>query len=162
MDLHLLIRALVQRAEPRQRLIRRENWRQVLCGPTVNASLAVPCLFSSTPTKPGGNTYPIVPGSCHPGSLGRDTITGPGFINTDFSVTKDTKITERLNLQFRTEMFDIFNHPNFGFPVPGLGPPTGLIYYLEQPPTSILGDVNGFAAADVAPRMIQLKAELKF
>ena len=46
------------------------------CGPTVNASLAVPCLFSSTPTKPGGNTYPIVPGSCHPGSLGRDTITG--------------------------------------------------------------------------------------
>ena len=87
------------------------------CGPTVNASLAVPCLFSSTPTKPGGNTYPIVPGSCHPGSLGRDTITGPGFINTDFSVTKDTKITERLNLQFRTEMFDIFNHPNFGNPV---------------------------------------------
>jgi hypothetical protein len=87
------------------------------CGPTVNASLAVPSLFSSTPTSPGGNTYPIVPGSCHPGSLGRDTITGPGFINTDFSVTKDTKITERLNLQFRTEMFDIFNHPNFGNPV---------------------------------------------
>jgi hypothetical protein len=58
-----------------------------------------------------------VPGSCHPGSLGRDAITGPGFINTDFSVTKDTRITERLNLQFRSEMFDIFNHPNFGNPV---------------------------------------------
>jgi hypothetical protein len=87
------------------------------CGPTVNASLAVPCLFNSTPTTPGGKTYPIVPGSCHPGTLGRDAITGPGFVNTDFSVTKDTKITERLNLQFRTEMFDIFNHPNFGDPV---------------------------------------------
>jgi hypothetical protein len=87
------------------------------CATTSIASLAVPCTFNSTPTKPGGNTYPIVPGSCHPGSLGRDAIVGPGFVNTDFSVTKDTKITERLNLQFRSEMFDIFNHPNFGNPV---------------------------------------------
>jgi hypothetical protein len=58
-----------------------------------------------------------VPGTCHPGTLGRNAIPGPAFVNTDFSVTKDTKITERLNLQFRTEMFDIFNHPNFGNPV---------------------------------------------
>jgi hypothetical protein len=58
-----------------------------------------------------------VPGTCHPGSLGRDAITGPGFLNTDFSVTKNTKITERFNLQFRSEMFDLLNHPNFGNPV---------------------------------------------
>jgi hypothetical protein len=38
-------------------------------------------------------------------------------VNTDFSVTKDTKITERLNLQFRIDMFDVFNHENFGNPV---------------------------------------------
>ncbi len=87
------------------------------CATTTNATLAVPCTFSSTPTTPGGKSYPIVPGSCHPGTLGRDAITGPGFVNTDFSITKDTKITERLNLQFRTEMFDVFNHPNFGNPV---------------------------------------------
>jgi hypothetical protein len=87
------------------------------CGSTPFATIAVPCTFSITPTKPGGSTYPIVPGTCHPGTMGRDAITGPGFVNTDFSVTKDTKITERLNLQFRTEMFDIFNHPNFGNPV---------------------------------------------
>jgi hypothetical protein len=55
--------------------------------------------------------------TCHPGDLGRDSITGPGFVNTDFSVTKNTKITERFSLQFRAEMFDIFNHPNFGNPV---------------------------------------------
>lgn len=63
---------------------------------------------------------PVAPATlptCHPGTLGRDAITGPGFVNTDFSVTKDTKITERLNLQFRTEMFDIFNHANFGNPI---------------------------------------------
>jgi hypothetical protein len=55
--------------------------------------------------------------TCHPGELGRNSITGPGFVNTDFSVTKNTKITERFNLQFRTEFFDLFNHPNFGNPV---------------------------------------------
>jgi hypothetical protein len=87
------------------------------CAATPGAAFAVPCTFSSTPGTPGGNNYPIVPGSCHPGSLGRDAITGPNFLNTDFSVTKDTKITERFNLQFRTEMFDVFNHPNFGDPV---------------------------------------------
>jgi hypothetical protein len=59
---------------------------------------------------------PCVAGVCHPGNLGRDAITGPDFLNTDFSVTKNTKITEKLNLQFRGEMFDIFNHPNFGNP----------------------------------------------
>ena len=92
------------------------------CATTANATIAVPCTFSNVPvspdpTSPNNKVYPIVPGTCHPGTLGRNAITGPNFVNTDFSVTKDTKITERLNLQFRTEMFDIFNHPNFGNPV---------------------------------------------
>ena len=55
--------------------------------------------------------------TCHPGTLGRNAITGPGFLDTDFSVTKNTKINERFNLQFRSEFFDIINHPNFGNPV---------------------------------------------
>jgi hypothetical protein len=55
--------------------------------------------------------------TCHPGDLGRNSFTGPNFLNTDFSVTKNTKITERFTLQFRSEMFDVFNHPNFGNPV---------------------------------------------
>jgi hypothetical protein len=87
------------------------------CATTPNAAFAVPCTFNSTPGTPGGNNYPIVPGTCHPGDLGRDAITGPNFLNTDFSVTKNTKITERFTLQFRSEFFDIFNHPNFGNPV---------------------------------------------
>ena len=86
------------------------------CAATPNAAFAVPCTFSATPTTPGGRTYPVVAGSCHPGSLARNAITGPDFVNTDFSIIKDTKITERFNLQFRTEFFDIFNHPNFGNP----------------------------------------------
>jgi hypothetical protein len=87
------------------------------CASAPNAAFAVPCTFSSIPTTPGGANYPIIPGSCHPGDLGRNAIVGPDFLNTDFSVTKNTKITEKLTLQFRSEFFDIFNHPNFGNPV---------------------------------------------
>jgi hypothetical protein len=87
------------------------------CASTPDAAFAVPCTFNSTPTKPGGNTYPVVPGTCHPGDLGRDALLGPTFLNTDFSLTKNTKLTERFNLQFRSEFFDIFNHANFGNPV---------------------------------------------
>jgi hypothetical protein len=52
----------------------------------------------------------------HFGNLGRNVIIGPGFANTDFSVLKNTKITEALRVQFRAEVFDIFNHANFGQP----------------------------------------------
>ncbi len=58
------------------------------------------------------------------GNLGRNVIIGPGFKNFDFSVIKNTKITERLRLQFRTEFFNIFNHPNFGQPGRFVGSPT--------------------------------------
>jgi hypothetical protein len=52
----------------------------------------------------------------HFGSLGRNTITGPGFSNTDFSILKNTTIFENIRMQFRAEFFDIFNHANFGQP----------------------------------------------
>jgi hypothetical protein len=86
------------------------------CAATPNAAFAVPCTFSAVPTAPGGKVYPVIAGTCHPGTMGRNAIVGPGFLNTDFSVTKNTKVTERFNLQFRAEMFDVFNHPNFGNP----------------------------------------------
>lgn len=55
-------------------------------------------------------------GVFHFGNLGRNTVIGPGFANTDFSVMKNTKVTEFLRVQFRGEVFDIFNHANFGQP----------------------------------------------
>ncbi len=50
------------------------------------------------------------------GNLGRNVVIGPGFNNVDFSVVKTTKLLESVNMQFRTEVFDLFNHPNFGQP----------------------------------------------
>jgi hypothetical protein len=60
---------------------------------------------------------PVAPGNIfHFGNLGRNVVIGPGFANTDFSVLKNTKITETVRVQFRGEIFDIFNHANFGQP----------------------------------------------
>ncbi len=50
------------------------------------------------------------------GNLGRNVVIGPGFNNTDFSVIKRTKLTETQLIEFRWEVFDLFNHANFGQP----------------------------------------------
>ncbi|HYY73134.1 MAG TPA: hypothetical protein VE778_06035, partial [Candidatus Bathyarchaeia archaeon] len=84
------------------------------CSSTPNAAFTVPCTFSNVPTS--SNTYPVMSNTCHFGNLGRNALTGPRFVNTDLSLVKNTKLTERMNLQFRAEAFDVFNHPNFGNP----------------------------------------------
>jgi hypothetical protein len=50
------------------------------------------------------------------GDLGRNAVYGFGYRNFDFSVTKNTQITDRFGVQFRAEFFNIFNHPNFALP----------------------------------------------
>jgi Carboxypeptidase regulatory-like domain len=51
-----------------------------------------------------------------PGNLGRNTFTGPNWWNLDFSLVKDTKLTESSRIQFRAEFFNILNHPTFSTP----------------------------------------------
>ena len=51
------------------------------------------------------------------GNAGRNILEGPGLMNLDFSATKNTTIREGIVLQFRAEVFNILNHPNFGQPV---------------------------------------------
>jgi hypothetical protein len=50
------------------------------------------------------------------GNLGRNNLIGPGYAETDIGVTKNTRIGERVTLQIRAEIFNIFNHPNFSVP----------------------------------------------
>ena len=50
------------------------------------------------------------------GNAGRNIIEGPGFQDVDFSVSKTTHIKEGINVQFRAEVFNILNHPNFAQP----------------------------------------------
>jgi hypothetical protein len=52
----------------------------------------------------------------HFGSMGRNVVIGPSFHNSDLSLIKRTKLSERQMIEFRWEVFDIFNHANFGQP----------------------------------------------
>ncbi len=50
------------------------------------------------------------------GTTGRNSVTGPGFFNTDLSVQKNFPIRERVTLQLRADGFNAFNHINWGNP----------------------------------------------
>ncbi len=50
------------------------------------------------------------------GFLGRNFFHGPAFANTDASLSKTTKLTERLGLELRVEVYNLLNHPNFATP----------------------------------------------
>lgn len=50
------------------------------------------------------------------GDVRRNSVVGPGLVNFDFSMFKNTYVTERLNVQFRAEFFNIANRTNFGIP----------------------------------------------
>jgi hypothetical protein len=80
------------------------------------------------------------------------------------TIMKNTKIPgwEKATLGIGFHFFNFFNHPNFGYPGTGLILGLGIISNLQQPPTSILGGGFGGFGGDVAPRMIQLKAQLQF
>ena len=53
------------------------------------------------------------------GNAGRSIGTSPSYVTTDFCLLKDTRVSERLNAQFRAEFFNIFNHTNLGLPAAG-------------------------------------------
>ena len=113
-------------------------------GGVITQSNATPPTLNTTSTTPtiGGTTYNFIPynastvitgnpnqwfnplmfGEAQLGTIGnapRDFLRGPGQGDWDFSVVKDTKIGylgEAGNLEFRAEMFNILNRPNFGPP----------------------------------------------
>jgi hypothetical protein len=103
------------------------------------------------------------------GTLGRNTIYGPHFLNVDFAVTKNTPLTEKLKLQLRAELFNIFNHPNFALPnffvspttfadgtTTGAGPNQGLISQTPDQAQTNPGLGGG------GPRVIQIGLKLVF
>lgn len=63
-----------------------------------------------------GNSALIPPAPNTFGTLGRNVFRDSGLSNVDLSVTKQWRFHERLTAQFRAEIFNIFNHPNFANP----------------------------------------------
>jgi len=92
-------------------------------------------LYIDDPTAPGGkrfnNTRVTIPGNPNPqigpfvrpvparqGSFGRNVLRGFPVYQLDFALRRQFNLGERSNLLFKTEFFNVFNHPNFGDPDP--------------------------------------------
>jgi hypothetical protein len=77
-------------------------------------SFAVPCSYPAA----GGTGFAnsCIPGTRHFGNEGRNSLVGPHFRQFDFSIFKDTAITEHVKLELRFEAYNLFNHPNFANP----------------------------------------------
>lgn len=88
------------------------------------------------------------------GDAGRDTVTGPNLFQIDAALQKDTRLSERIGLIFRADVFNVFNHPELGPPNLNISSPGtfGRITSLEN--TSPIGAGGA--------RSIQLSLRLKF
>jgi hypothetical protein len=80
--------------------------------PVCNAVATPGCVFLNTGTLSGAGAFT----ASGFGNVRRNSVTGPGFSNLDVSLEKNTKITERVNLQLRVDAFDVANHPSFANP----------------------------------------------
>jgi len=82
------------------------------------AAFAAPCTVDTT-------TSDAAYGDCidgHPGNEGRNAFNAPDYTNLDFSLTKTSHLSERLTMELRADLFNIFNHPNLSNPLlPGFG-----------------------------------------
>jgi hypothetical protein len=126
------------------------------------AAFTQPCVWRST-----GPDTSSVPG-CIPinGGLGLlggspTQIAGPPFKRLDFSTFKDFKFGERFSLQFRAEIFNILNHPNFSAPNFG-GNGVVSVSGSGNFTSSNFGEVGSTRDAPYDPRQIQFALKLRF
>jgi len=87
-------------------------------------------------------------------------VAGPGFGRLDLSLCKDFRFADRFRLQFRSEFFNILNHPNFnppGFPGNGVVSPGSLDFK-----SSNFGKIDSTRDSPSDPRQIQFALELYY
>jgi hypothetical protein len=90
-----------------------------------------------------------------------DQIAGPPFKRMDFSIFKNMQLSERFRLEFRTEIFNIFNHPNFNAPNFG-GNGVVAVSGSGNYTSSSFGEIGSTRDAPYDPRQIQFALKLYF
>lgn len=105
------------------------------------------------------------PGAGIFGNLGRNALRGPGFAQVDFSVGKNTRLSEKTSLNLRMDVFNLFNRANFADPSGGLArgdansiTPTA---FFGQSISTVGNQLGGLLGAG-GPRQIQLSARFTF
>ena len=97
------------------------------------------------------------------GTAGRNTMRGPAYFNSDFSVWKGIHVIPKresavLNIGF--QFYNVFNHPNFDNPLANVDDARfGKLQRTLSPATTIYGVALG---GDASPRLVQLKAQFQF
>jgi hypothetical protein len=87
--------------------------------------------------------------------VGRDTYIGQGLATWDFSVLKNTRIRESLNLQFRAEIFNLLNRANFNTPnLIVFTPPTA------ANPSGLSGTAGAITSTSTTARQVQFALKL--
>ena len=93
-----------------------------------------------------------LPAAGYFGNLGRNTLIGPGLAMVDMSVNKRFQLTEKVGLQFRTEMFNSMNRPNFSIP-------TARTVFTATGP---VGSAGRITTTQTSARQLQLGLKLTF
>jgi hypothetical protein len=87
-------------------------------------------------------------------------VYGPNYFNTDLSIYKNFKVTERFTFTFGATAYNLFNHPNFDQPSQDVTSPTfGTSTFALSPPTSIYGS---FLGADASVRTLQSQLKVSW
>ncbi len=130
-----------------------------------------PVVWSTTDLDPNTNCRQVngqgffcIPAPGETG-IGRNTEQSPHFWNFDFGVLKKIKITERVNLEFRSEFFNFLNHPNFENPRNAtVGSPTltSSVFGLTCCVTASLPSSSTVIALGEPNRVIQFALKLNF
>ncbi len=119
-----------------------------------------PSVFAPPPIDPATGQ------ALRQGNLGRNALRGFGATQWDFAVHRDFPIRESLKLQFRAEMFNVLNHPNFGLPDGNLSDSTfGLSTQMLGRSLDGLNQGGGSFSSLYqvgGPRSIQLALKLQF
>ena len=96
------------------------------------------------------------------GTIGRNSLRGPGFFDVDMALMKDVSITEHVTFSFGAHAYNLFNHVNFDQPVNDIAAPSSVFGYSVAavgPPTSLLGS---FVGAGSSPRFVEIKGLVRF
>jgi hypothetical protein len=81
------------------------------------------------------------------GNMGRDALVGPGFVETDLGVMKETRIRERVTMQIRAELFNLFNHPNFSYPATAVFSAGSAMTNYVSTPVATAGEITSLVGS---------------